>query len=378
MAEMIEYSHAKTLYFTSTRHYILDNINSSNLVSNYQLEARILTTVFEQFPEREHLVYLLENFHSISQELSFSGIQFLAYLNCKTILRGASECNLRQLQESILRVTLTQEDGAIWYVDIPYSQDVENIISEMKKWISIQMQQAKLEYDSEFSWEKIDSVILAPRAAAYLVHEIFGHTLEYDYVKSGRSVVRAGDKGSRIFPPGITIKDAPLSATNLGLKFSTSDDVGRPLQDITIVRDGIIENFIMNQRASSYNNEPLFRMYNLFADANSNGENLETIIKNTESGVVINQIPNGFINPEIGTFSLQCSDCMSVCSGKINKRVPSITLKSTLHSVADSLIHIGSDLENSVSYCSKNGQVVPVGVGSPSFVFNIDIIGSRD
>lgn len=300
---MLEYSYSKTLFFTKKRRYIYDDIGISSIQHlDSRIENLMLDATFKRFPDSKAVASLERKFDTISDILDLDETHFLACLSCKSIFRKIQGSTFRQLGETVLRITLTQRDGTVSYNDLPYVYDLEENIRQIKEVVSTQRRFAKLECDPSFSWTEFDTVILAPRSAAYLVHEIFGHLFEYDYVQSGMSLIKEKDKGKLIFPDHITIKEAPLNTQTIGLVFGKTDDIGNSLSNTTIIQDGVLEHFVCNQRVASYSSRPLYRMHNLYLEGNPTGTSLYTIIANTAHGLLVNQALNAYVNTENGRF----------------------------------------------------------------------------
>lgn len=48
-------------------------------------------------------------------------------------------------------------------------------------------------------------------------------------------------------------------------------------------------------------------------------------------------------------------------------------LKGSLKDILNGMLQVGSDLEHFISYCAKEGQMIPVGIGAPTIKMCADV-----
>ncbi|MFG0319310.1 MAG: metallopeptidase TldD-related protein [Planctomycetota bacterium JB042] len=125
--------------------------------------------------------------------------------------------------------------------------------------------------------------IIMNRACGVFFHEIFGHRIEghrQKNVDEGQTFTKK--VGTEIMPPFLSITDDPtrrrFGATYLNGHYKY-DDEGVPAQAVPLVRDGVLENFLMARSPiegfpdsnghgrCSAGNAPVSRQGNLFVDA---------------------------------------------------------------------------------------------------------------
>ncbi|KUJ98677.1 MAG: Zinc-dependent protease, TldD/PmbA family, partial [Thermococcales archaeon 44_46] len=128
---------------------------------------------------------------------------------------------------------------------------------------------------------KVD-LVLAPEVVGIAVHESVGHPYELDRIM-GREAAQAGESfvkpemlGERIGSEAVTVIEDPTIPNSWG--FYLYDDEGVKARPRYLIREGIINEFLMNReyaaylgmksnaaaRAINYNREPIVRMANTY------------------------------------------------------------------------------------------------------------------
>ncbi|MCB9785504.1 MAG: TldD/PmbA family protein [Deltaproteobacteria bacterium] len=97
--------------------------------------------------------------------------------------------------------------------------------------------------------------ILEPAATGVFFHEVLGHRLEghrQDSAEEGQTF--ADHLGQQIMPSFLSVLDDPTRATEGSVQLNGAyrfDDEGVRAQEVTLVRDGVLEGFLMSRRPVS-------------------------------------------------------------------------------------------------------------------------------
>lgn len=172
---------------------------------------------------------------------------------------------------------------------------------------------------------------------------------------------------------------------------SKYDDEGTKLEEAPLIEDGILKNYIVTKdisekinqklnygfsRRESYRSKYLARMRTTYLKSNDMGLNLNEMISNTKSGYFINDIQFGRVDVTTGNYQLVCGLVYYIKNGtKISSYYGTIISGNVLTTL-NNIEQIGNDLHFGFGDCIKNGQVISVGIGSPSIkINNLNISG---
>ncbi|WP_409967697.1 metallopeptidase TldD-related protein [Bengtsoniella intestinalis] len=292
------------------------------------------------------------------------------YCDAKIVLRHLSENKTQeQLLITFRAILLDLNQQSTIAKNFHLDRD-SNFVIEIMRFIE-EFVEKKMYGNSELEYCKDNQfLIFSPQAAAYFVHEIFGHMLEYDYVKSQNSIYSEKQVGTKLFHDDITVIDDPHQGFRIGLYFGEYQHNGKKLVPQMLIKDGVLLDFVKASRVDKIQNAPSNRMHILYLDKNHSGKNLNTLIQETKEGYVITTIDNAFIHPTTGAFHLQCRNCYKIHNGKKTGIIPAIVLQGHSGDILSNTLHVGSDLEFFASQCGKNGQILSVGTGAPSLLLN--------
>jgi hypothetical protein len=224
--------------------------------------------------------------------------------------------------------------------------------------------------------------VLAPQAAAVLLHEILGHGLEGDLLAAGNSPW-VGRMGERITPLPLTLIDDP---TLDGLPGSFDvDDEGTRAAPRVLLRDGVLEGALGqrdtgetpgiasgNARRATVHTPPRPRVSNLIADAPSTGA--ESLLPHAEIEVL--EVSSGTLEPRLGVVVLQVRSAFSLRRGRRVRPLAPFTLLGSVPAVSRGLLAAQGPREVAVEpgWCGKEGEVVPISGTSPSLlVSNLEV-----
>jgi hypothetical protein len=216
-------------------------------------------------------------------------------------------------------------------------------------------------------------VLLAPQAAAVLVHELFGHPLEGDSLLSGESVW-AGRFGERVLPCDLDVSDDPRAAGLPG-GFDV-DDEGVTATARPLVRAGVLIGALAdrgcakalgvlpgNARRSSVHTPPRPRISNLVSSARG----ALAQAPREEAAVEVTAVSSGTVEPRSETVVLRIRSGFVLRRGERQRAVGGFTLVGALHTVCDGLVGVAAAPEPSYEpgWCGKNGEPVPIGAVAP-------------
>jgi TldD protein len=219
------------------------------------------------------------------------------------------------------------------------------------------------------------AAVLAPGMGGVLFHEAVGHPLESDIVDKEASVYR-GRVGELLAAPILNgIDDATVP--NAWGSFSF-DDEGAPAQRTVLFEDGVLRGWLYdrlradkdgvpssgNGRRQSYAHPPIPRMTNTYI---LNGDaSADELVASTDRGVYVTALAGGQTNPATGDFVFGCSEAYLIEGGKIGSPVRGANLIGRAIEVMSRVDGIADDFDVWPGTCGKDGQMVPVGSGSPS------------
>jgi TldD protein len=218
-------------------------------------------------------------------------------------------------------------------------------------------------------------VVLAPGMGGVLFHEAVGHPLEVDTIHKEASVYR-GRIGETLASPLVNgIDDATIPN---GWGSFSFDDEGAPAQRTVLFEGGVLQGWLYdrlraeedgvpstgNGRRQSYAHQPIPRMTNTYIlDGASRPEDL---VGGTERGVYVTALAGGQTNPATGDFVFGCSEAHLIEGGRVTTPVRGANLIGRAIEVMSEIDGVADDFDTWEGVCGKDGQMVPVGSGSPT------------
>ncbi len=220
------------------------------------------------------------------------------------------------------------------------------------------------------------AVVIAGGSGGVLFHEACGHGLEADLVNKGASVF-AGRRGELVASPLVTLIDDGTLAGEWG--YFNIDDEGLAAQRNVLIEDGVLTDFMYdhlrarddkrrgtgNGRRQSYRHLPMVRMTNTYINGGS--DDPADIIAGTESGVYVAQLGGGQVNTASGDFVFGMTEAYLIEGGEITEPLRDGNLIGNGPAALAAIDAMGNDF--SMGYpgtCGKDGQGVPVGMGTPT------------
>lgn len=222
----------------------------------------------------------------------------------------------------------------------------------------------------------LHTVVLAPDLAGILAHEAMGHPCEADLVLGG--AVTGDMRGQRIASDLVTMIDFAHTYNGEELLMPVyADDEGTPASDVTLIKDGILTDFMHNRETSSRfgdqvtgnarayapDDEPLIRMRNTAILPGTS--NLKQMIAGVEDGYYLMKTGNGQADTTT-EFMFGVNLGYEIKNGKLGRAIKDTTLSGSAIKMLQSVDAVSADMcwENS-GYCGKKQPMV-VSMGGPA------------
>ncbi|WP_042698020.1 TldD/PmbA family protein [Thermococcus sp. PK] len=227
---------------------------------------------------------------------------------------------------------------------------------------------------------KVD-LVLAPEVVGIAVHESVGHPYELDRIM-GREAAQAGESfvkpemlGERIGSEAVTVIEDPTIPNSWG--FYLYDDEGVKARPRYLIREGIINEFLMNReyaaylgmksnaaaRAINYNREPIVRMANTYLAPGD--YSFEELIEDVKLGVYMVSFNEWNIDDRRYQQRYIGREAYLIENGEIKHPVRRPILEITTKGLWSSVDAVGKEVEFYPGTCGKGepGQGVPVWMG---------------
>ncbi len=220
-------------------------------------------------------------------------------------------------------------------------------------------------------------VVLAPGDSGILLHEAVGHGLEADFNRKGTSNY-TGRVGQRVASDKCTVIDDGTVEGSRGA--INVDDEGNAPQKNVLIENGILVGYMQDQlssrhfggqisgngRRQSFRHNPLPRMTNTIMATGT--DNPDDIIRSTKRGIYAKRFSGGQVDIGNGDFVFSLTESYLIEDGKITAPLKGVNLIGNGPDVLTKVTHVGTDyqLSDGIWTCGKDGQSVPVGVGTPT------------
>jgi TldD protein len=232
-------------------------------------------------------------------------------------------------------------------------------------------------------------VVLAAGESGILLHEAVGHGLEADFNRKQTSNY-SGQIGKQVASPLCTVVD---DATIVNARGSINvDDEGIPGGRIVLIENGILAGYMQdrisarhfgvkptgNGRRESFRHPPLPRMTNTMLLAGN--DDPQDIIGSVARGVYAKRFSGGQVNISNGDFVFALTESYLIENGKLGVPLRGVNLIGNGPDVLRNVTMVGDDflLSDGTWTCGKDGQSVPVGIGTPTVkIKQITVGGTR-
>jgi TldD protein len=219
-----------------------------------------------------------------------------------------------------------------------------------------------------------------------LVHEAVGHPLEGDNIARETGVF-VGKLGKKVANEKFTMVDDGTLPCFRGT--TNYDDEGTQMKRNVLIKDGVLAKYMTdilsakqikmertgNGRRESFRHIPIVRMTNTFIDTGK--DKPADILASTPSGLYVQSLSGGSVNPTTGVFNFTCREAYLIESGKKTTPVKGATLIGNCLDVIQGIDAVGDDLDFGPGICGK-GQAAEVTAGQPTVrIRGINVGGSR-
>jgi TldD protein len=232
-------------------------------------------------------------------------------------------------------------------------------------------------------------VVLAPGDSGILLHEAVGHGLEADFNRK-RTSNYTDQVGERVASPLCTVVDDGTMGNARGS--INVDDEGSPGRRNVLIESGVLVGYMQdrisarhfrtapsgNGRRESFRHEPLPRMTNTLLLAGT--QDPEDIIRSVKRGVYAKHFLGGQVNISNGDFVFSLTESYLIEDGKLTAPLKGVNLIGNGPEVLRNVTMVGHDfkLSDGTWTCGKDGQSVPVGIGTPTVkIAEITVGGTR-
>jgi TldD protein len=232
-------------------------------------------------------------------------------------------------------------------------------------------------------------VVLGPGESGILLHEAVGHGLEADFNRKKTSNY-SGQIGQNVASPLCTVIDDGTVDNARGT--INVDDEGNPGRKNVLIENGVLVGYMQdrlsskhfgttpsgNGRRQSFRHEPLPRMTNTFLAPGN--DDPEEIIRSVKRGVYAKRFAGGQVNISNGDFVFALTESYLIEDGKLTAPLKGTNLIGNGPDVLRKVTMLGGDFELSQGTwtCGKDGQSVPVGIGTPTMkIAEITVGGTK-
>ena len=355
--------------FRSSRKKNLDNIDIEDklkLVMNHEKTA----SNYSPKIKNTHTLYMdghtqslfLNSFDSnITQDLSFLRLFCLVYAKKNSVIQRSVNS-----VAGIGGYEITETDKAI-NLSRKTAKEAEDLLN------------AKSPVGGKFT------IITDSKLTGTMIHEAFGHACEADLVLNNESILE-GKIGEKVASENINIVDNPTMGKGKQFKLPYElfgcyfvDDEGIPSQKTTIIKNGILKNYLHNLETSSRMNvepnghgrasfsasRPQVRMGYTFLE--SGDWDIEEMIEDTKNGILCEDFQYGYTDPPTGNFQFKCKFSHKIINGERKEMMRDVALSGMILEVLNKISAVGNKqtFHYSDGMCGKGGQRVRVCDGGP-------------
>ena len=232
-------------------------------------------------------------------------------------------------------------------------------------------------------------VVLGPGESGILLHEAVGHGLEADFNRKKTSNY-TDQIGKPVASPLCTVvDDANVSHARGAINV---DDEGHLGQRNVLIENGILLGYMQdrisarhfgcqpsgNGRRESFRCQPLPRMTNTLLLGGQDAP--EDIVRSVKRGVYAKNFSGGQVNISNGDFVFSLTESYLIEDGKLTAPLRGVNLIGNGPEVLRQVTMVGNDfkLSEGTWTCGKDGQSVPVGIGTATVkIAQITVGGTR-
>ncbi|MBR6028289.1 MAG: TldD/PmbA family protein [Clostridia bacterium] len=229
-------------------------------------------------------------------------------------------------------------------------------------------------------------VVIDSGFGGVIFHEACGHSLEATSVAYGISEF-SGKLGQQIASPCVTAVDDGTMVNEWGSLHV--DDEGMPTTSLTLIKDGILTNYMIDKlgsrrmnmpptgsgRRESYAWAPTSRMRNTFIAPGTDDE--DEMIATMGEGLYAKRLGGGSVNPATGEFNFAVAEGYWVKDGRIVRPVRGASLIGRGSQVLMRIDRVGRDMKMSAGVCGSISGSIYANVGQPMIRVSALTVGGR-
>lgn len=220
-------------------------------------------------------------------------------------------------------------------------------------------------------------VVLGHGWPGILLHEAVGHGLEADFNRKHLSAF-SGRIGQKVASEHCSVLDDGTLEWRRGSL--NIDDEGNPTGRTVLIENGILRGYMQdalsshltgasptgNGRRESYAFMPMPRMTNTYMLPGKSEP--DEILRSVKRGLYALSFDGGQVDITSGKFVFSASEAYLIENGMVTAPVKGATLIGNGPDVLTRVSMVGNDLalDDGIGTCGKEGQNVPVGVGTPT------------
>jgi predicted Zn-dependent protease len=220
-------------------------------------------------------------------------------------------------------------------------------------------------------------LLLAPSAAAVLLHEAVAHALEADVLAASGSPERA--IGLRLGPSELSVLDDPGSGPS-GMR-RTTDDEGMKVERRWLLRQGLVSQPLADLawsrvssallpgagRRSRRDLPPAPRVSHLEVVPGPLSE--QELRERAEGGLFVSEIERGQLDPGTGRVWLEIPFARRLKERGLGDAVGPFSIRTSVADLLANVLGVGRELELAgAGWCAKGGQKLPVWASTPALV----------
>ena len=234
-------------------------------------------------------------------------------------------------------------------------------------------------------------VVLQAGEGAILFHEILGHALEADYVIQGVSPFTPADLDRPIVDEAITI--LCRDERDPFFRDAGVDDEGEACPSPLLVERGVLRRFISDYacqrllrlrdrghaRLEDFSRLPQPRMFATYVQPGN--VPAAEIVASTPHGIFAREFGDGGMDFRTGRFFFHIPQPFLIEKGRLAAPIGGLAVSGRIDDILHGIRMVGDDFkyDRGVSYCQKNGQVLPVRVGQPTIkIDRLWVSGGQD
>lgn len=233
-------------------------------------------------------------------------------------------------------------------------------------------------------------VVLANGDSGVLLHEAVGHGLEADFNRKKTSNY-TDQIGNRVASDLCTVVDDATLEKGARGSINIDDEGNEPARNV-LIEDGILRGYLHDRisakhfglpsagsgRRQSFHHLPMPRMSNTYLLGGQSDP--QDIIKSVSRGIYAVRFSGGQVNISNGDFVFSLTEGYLIEDGKITAPVKGVNLIGNGPDVLTKVSMVGHDfaLSDGSWTCGKEGQSVPVGIGTPTVKISSITVGGTE